>query len=447
MPPKKGKKPVKGYEMAEFIKAGTQIKDAHKREWVVGEPVGKGGFGMIYLCDRLGSSNDIDNAVYVIKIEPKSNGPLFTEINYYQRNCKPADIDNFAKKSKLKVLGIPKFISAGIHVYNGKELRYLIMPRFGRDLQKLFVENGTKFNKELISQIATKMLFSLEYMHNKRYAHADIKGANILLGNEIKAAEKEELFLIDFGLAYLVPPNVQHKPDPRCKHDGTIEYCSTDAHDGSKPSFRGDIEILCWCLSHWASGSLPWINLVKENMSEADKEKVGNKKREATKNPKKFLAGINISDFRGIESLLSYSAKLDYSDLIDFDKCRAFFKTSLPKGNKLCLTKVKSRKSFVNLKSSNLPVSTPKKNQIEKKVPKSTKRRIRQIESSSDDDIQPNPKRYSPDHEESSEISSTEDAVPSTRTTSARTTRNSTRSLISSTRSTRARPTNSGIIE
>ena len=49
------------------------------------------------------------------------------------------------------------------------------MPRFGRDLQKLFVENGTKFNKELISQIATKMLFSLEYMHNKRYAHADIK--------------------------------------------------------------------------------------------------------------------------------------------------------------------------------------------------------------------------------------------------------------------------------
>ena len=40
---------------------GTQIKDAHKREWVVGEPVGKGGFGMIYLCDRLGSSNDIDN--------------------------------------------------------------------------------------------------------------------------------------------------------------------------------------------------------------------------------------------------------------------------------------------------------------------------------------------------------------------------------------------------
>ena len=34
---------------------GTTVKDAHKREWVVGEPVGQGGFGMIYLCDSKGN--------------------------------------------------------------------------------------------------------------------------------------------------------------------------------------------------------------------------------------------------------------------------------------------------------------------------------------------------------------------------------------------------------
>ena len=75
---------------------------------MVGEPVGQGGFGMIYLCDRLGTKNDIDNANYVIKIEPKQNGPLFTEINYYQRNCKSTDIDSFTKAHKIKILGIPK---------------------------------------------------------------------------------------------------------------------------------------------------------------------------------------------------------------------------------------------------------------------------------------------------------------------------------------------------
>ena len=66
-------------------------------------------------------------------------------------------------------------MSSGIHNYNKNDLRYLIMPRFGRDLQKLFEENGKKFDRELIAQIATKMLYAIEYMHRRRYAHADIK--------------------------------------------------------------------------------------------------------------------------------------------------------------------------------------------------------------------------------------------------------------------------------
>ena len=68
-----------------------------------------------------------------------------------------------------------QFIAAGIHEYNKKELRYLIMPRFGRDLQKVFEENGKKFGRELIAQIATKILYAIQYMHGRRYAHADIK--------------------------------------------------------------------------------------------------------------------------------------------------------------------------------------------------------------------------------------------------------------------------------
>ena len=66
-------------------------------------------------------------------------------------------------------------MASGISVYNKKDVRWLVMPRFGRDLQKLFEENGQKFGRELIAQIATKMLYAIEYMHKKRYAHADIK--------------------------------------------------------------------------------------------------------------------------------------------------------------------------------------------------------------------------------------------------------------------------------
>ena len=112
MPPKKkAAKKENGYEMAEFIKNGTTIKDVRKKEWVVGDPVGQGGFGMIYLTDEKGHGNDLDSARYVIKIEPKANGPLFTEINFYMRNCKATDIESFCKSHKLKVLGIPKVSS------------------------------------------------------------------------------------------------------------------------------------------------------------------------------------------------------------------------------------------------------------------------------------------------------------------------------------------------
>ena len=90
-----------------------------------------------------------------MKIEPKANGPLFQEINFYNRHCKESDILKFAKEKKLEVLGIPKFMSSGVIAYNGNDLRYLVMQRFGRDLQKVFDENGT-FSRQLNAQIATK---------------------------------------------------------------------------------------------------------------------------------------------------------------------------------------------------------------------------------------------------------------------------------------------------
>lgn len=388
MPPKKkNAKKTNDYEMAEFIEKGTVIKDVRKNEFVVGEPVGQGGFGMIYLTDLKGNKNDLDNAKSVIKIEPKKNGPLFTEVNYYMRNCKPDDIDKFSKTHKLTVLGIPKFISQGIHTYNKNDLRYLIMPRFGRDLNKLFIENGNKFSREFCAQIAVKMLYAIQYMHEKRYAHADIKGANILLGNE-NTKEKEELFLIDFGLAYLIPNNVVHKPDPRCKHDGTIEYCSTDAHDGSKPSFRGDLQILCWCLAHWAGGDLPWLKLIKENMVDADKEKVANLKRAAADKSDKFLKDLGILSFKEIKELLEYSTNMDYGEEIDFDECRKMFKSVLPKSKSLALQKVKSRKSFVKIDTLTAAKDMPKRTETPKrKAPKSLKRTV-QEESSKDEEDQ-----------------------------------------------------------
>lgn len=75
---------------------------------------------------------------------------------------------------------------------------------------------------------------ALEYIHSKGYAHADIKGPNILLsyGDNIS-----EAYLVDYGLAYRFRTGIgEHKPfvhDERRAHEGTLEFTSRDAHHGS----------------------------------------------------------------------------------------------------------------------------------------------------------------------------------------------------------------------
>lgn len=79
---------------------------------------------------------------------------------------------------------------------------------------------------------------ALEYIHSKGYAHADIKGPNILLsyGDGI-GKEKSMAYLVDYGLAYRFRTGTgEHKPfvhDERRAHEGTLEFTSRDAHHGS----------------------------------------------------------------------------------------------------------------------------------------------------------------------------------------------------------------------
>ncbi|XP_066407788.1 serine/threonine-protein kinase VRK1 isoform X3 [Molothrus aeneus] len=233
MPKKKtaGKAPSKT-KLAELFSLGEVLADTSKKEWKLGVPVGEGGFGRLYLADVNSSKPVGSDAPYVAKVEPSESGPLFTELRFYMRAAKPNEIQKWTKSHKLKYLGVPRYWGSGLHERNGNSYRFMIMDRFGRDLQKMYEENAKQFPHKTVLQLGLRVVY-----------------------------------LVDYGLAHRYCPEGVHKvykENPKRCHDGTVEYTSIDAHKGVAPSRRGDLEILGYCMIHWLSGHLPWEDNLKD---------------------------------------------------------------------------------------------------------------------------------------------------------------------------------------
>ncbi|KAM9195494.1 serine/threonine-protein kinase VRK2 isoform 3-T3 [Mergus octosetaceus] len=239
------------------------LRDTEGKVWRLGSQIGQGGFGLIYLASPHTDLPVEDDAVHVIKVEYLENGPLFSELKFYQRAAKQEQIRKWMNLKKIRCLGIPVFWGSGLTEYKGKSYRFMVMERLGEDLQRIFKDCGSRFKKQTVLQLGARMLDTLEYIHENEYVHGDIKAANLLLGY----TNPHEVYLADYGLSYRYCPNGNHKQyqeNPRKGHNGTIEFTSIDAHKGVAPSRRGDLEILGYCMLQWLCGKLPWEQNLKD---------------------------------------------------------------------------------------------------------------------------------------------------------------------------------------
>ncbi|KAJ8922209.1 hypothetical protein NQ315_004146 [Exocentrus adspersus] len=167
------------------IKEGEVVSDILGKKWKLGKPIGIGGFGQIFqAADKASSDTNTNSTSYVAKIERHKSGPLFVEINCYLRIAKPEIIEEWKRDRNLSFLGMPHYIASGSHAYRGEKYRFLILPRYEKDLQEVFQEKKV-FNLKTVLVISTQILDVLEYIHSQGYVHSDIKASNIMLGKPV----------------------------------------------------------------------------------------------------------------------------------------------------------------------------------------------------------------------------------------------------------------------
>ncbi|XP_067900986.1 serine/threonine-protein kinase VRK1-like isoform X3 [Heterodontus francisci] len=210
---------------------GLILMDSEKKQWKLGKIIGKGGFGLISLASPATEKDVGDDAEYVIKVEHQENGPLFTELKFYQRAAKSEHMKKWMKEHQLSFLGIPTYWGSGLAEHSGKSYRFMVLDRLGVDLQKVLEASRNQLSKATVLKIGSRLLDILEFIHEHEYIHGDIKSANLLLG----FTNHKEIYLADYGLAFRYHPNgahKQYKEDPKKGHNGTIEFTSIDAHKG-----------------------------------------------------------------------------------------------------------------------------------------------------------------------------------------------------------------------
>ncbi|KAH8238687.1 hypothetical protein KR038_001421 [Drosophila bunnanda] len=181
------------YTLRPSVVNGTILRDLLSKAWRLGRPIGKGNFGEIFLAsDDTVCPVSSDSAKYVVKIEPHSNGPLFVEIHCLIHTSRTKEISDGAEEpvadlpaqqthglSQGPPSGIPSYIASGTHFFGDARYRFLVLPRFDRDLHSL-IKNSRVQQKSLLV-LAIHILNVLENLHDKGYCHNDIKAQNLMI--------------------------------------------------------------------------------------------------------------------------------------------------------------------------------------------------------------------------------------------------------------------------
>ena len=58
----------------------------------------------------------------------------------------------------MKYIGVPRYISSGAHTRGNETYRFMVMERFGSDVQKIFEQAGKKFSRHTVCALALRLV-------------------------------------------------------------------------------------------------------------------------------------------------------------------------------------------------------------------------------------------------------------------------------------------------
>lgn len=159
--------------------------------------LGSGGFGITYLAEDILLNKKVAIKEFFPSIYCKREGDTgkISSASLSSKEMIDKFLEKFIKESqKLAKLSHPNIVRI-LSAFQENETAYYVMDYLeGGSLQELVNQNGPLKPNEALRYI-NEIGNALQYLHDKRIAHLDVKPSNVMLG------PSGEAILIDFGLA------------------------------------------------------------------------------------------------------------------------------------------------------------------------------------------------------------------------------------------------------